>query len=66
MFWQAVASFSVFLFFHKLYTFQIIANVASIIVEETEEANQEHDVWVKLLFLIDFLCCGAILMPVVW
>ncbi|XP_069946922.1 protein GPR107 isoform X2 [Cherax quadricarinatus] len=45
---------------------QIIANVATIIVEETEEASQEHAVWVQLLFLIDFLCCGAILLPVVW
>lgn len=45
---------------------QIIANVATIIVEETEEANQEQAIWVELLFLIDFLCCGAILLPVVW
>ncbi|KAK3860033.1 hypothetical protein Pcinc_033883 [Petrolisthes cinctipes] len=45
---------------------QIVANVATIIVEETEEASQEHAVWVQLLFLIDFLCCGAILLPVVW
>ncbi|XP_045605389.2 protein GPR107 [Procambarus clarkii] len=45
---------------------QIIANVATIIVEETEEASQEHAAWVQILFLIDFLCCGAILLPVVW
>ncbi|XP_042891846.1 protein GPR107-like isoform X2 [Penaeus japonicus] len=45
---------------------QIIANVATIIVEETEEASQEHAVWVDLLFCFDFLCCGAILLPVVW
>ncbi|XP_063602592.1 protein GPR107-like isoform X2 [Penaeus indicus] len=45
---------------------QIIANVATIIVEETEEASQEHATWVELLFVLDFLCCGAILLPVVW
>jgi len=45
---------------------QIIANVAFIIVEETEEASAEHSMWQELLFLIDFLCCGAILLPVVW
>ncbi|KAG0724707.1 Protein GPR107 [Chionoecetes opilio] len=45
---------------------QIIANVATIIVEETEKSNQEHAVWVELLFVLDFLCCGAILLPVVW
>ncbi|XP_045115602.1 protein GPR107-like [Portunus trituberculatus] len=45
---------------------QIIANVATIIVEETEESNEEHAVWFQRLIVIDFLCCGAILLPVVW
>ncbi|XP_050691342.1 protein GPR107-like [Eriocheir sinensis] len=45
---------------------QIIANTATIIVEETEESNKDHAQWVTLLFVIDFLCCGAILLPVVW
>ncbi|KAK7070701.1 hypothetical protein SK128_017988 [Halocaridina rubra] len=45
---------------------QIIANVATIIVEETEEATPEHDTWMTLLILVDFLCCAAILLPVVW
>ena len=48
------------------FLFQIIANVAMIIVEETEEASQEHAVWKDMLVLFDFLCCGAILLPVVW
>lgn len=51
---------------HNSPSLQIIANVATIIVEETEEASQEHAMWVELLFLLDFLCCGAILLPVVW
>ncbi|KAL7647114.1 UNVERIFIED_CONTAM: hypothetical protein RMT77_002372 [Armadillidium vulgare] len=45
---------------------QIIANVATIIIEETEEWNPDRVTWVQLLFLIDFLCCVAILLPVVW
>ncbi|KAA0203739.1 hypothetical protein HAZT_HAZT004874, partial [Hyalella azteca] len=45
---------------------QIIANVASIIIEETDEWDPEHAVWARLLFLVDFLCCAAILLPVVW
>ncbi|XP_076060012.1 protein GPR107 isoform X2 [Oratosquilla oratoria] len=45
---------------------QIIANVATIIIEETEEASARHDEWKKLMLAIDFLCCGAILFPVVW
>ncbi|MCL4130154.1 UNVERIFIED_CONTAM: hypothetical protein GTU68_014515, partial [Idotea baltica] len=45
---------------------QIIANVATIIIEETEEWNPDRMTWIQLLFLIDFLCCVAILLPVVW
>ncbi|KAF2365393.1 Lung seven transmembrane receptor-like [Trinorchestia longiramus] len=45
---------------------QIIANVASIIIEETDEWDPEKAVWARLLFLVDFLCCAAILLPVVW
>ena len=45
---------------------QIVANVATIIIEETDEWNPEQQIWERLLFLIDFLCCAAILLPVVW
>ncbi|KAM9117100.1 LOW QUALITY PROTEIN: protein GPR107 [Pangshura tecta] len=44
---------------------QVLANVAYIILESTEEATTDHELW-KILFLVDLLCCGAILFPVVW
>ncbi|XP_066516534.1 protein GPR108 [Hoplias malabaricus] len=45
---------------------QVLANVAYIIIEETEEASSEYALWRQVLFLVDLICCGAILFPVVW
>ncbi|XP_037399272.1 protein GPR108 [Pygocentrus nattereri] len=45
---------------------QVLANVAYIIIEETEEASSEYVLWREILFLVDLICCGAILFPVVW
>jgi len=45
---------------------QVLANVADIIIEESEEGAVEHRTWRNVFILVDFLCCGAILFPVVW
>ncbi|XP_040041447.2 protein GPR108 [Gasterosteus aculeatus] len=45
---------------------QVLANVAFIIIESTEEGTSEYYLWKEILFLVDLLCCGAILFPVVW
>ncbi|CAB1318945.1 unnamed protein product, partial [Coregonus sp. 'balchen'] len=45
---------------------QVLANVAYIILESTEEGTTEYGLWKEVLFLVDLLCCGAILFPVVW
>lgn len=45
---------------------QVLANVAYIIMESTEEGTTEYSLWKDSLFLVDLLCCGAILFPVVW
>ncbi|XP_043914078.1 protein GPR107-like [Protopterus annectens] len=45
---------------------QVLANVAYIIIESTEEGTTEYVLWMEVLFLVDLLCCGAILFPVVW
>ncbi|CAH1787948.1 unnamed protein product [Owenia fusiformis] len=45
---------------------QILANVAQIIIEETEEGESQYTTWKEVLILVDLLCCGAILFPVVW
>ncbi|KAK5873312.1 hypothetical protein PBY51_018362 [Eleginops maclovinus] len=45
---------------------QVLANVAYIIIESTEEGSIEYYLWKEILFLVDLICCGAILFPVVW
>ncbi|KAM9362937.1 protein GPR108 [Symphorus nematophorus] len=45
---------------------QVLANVAYIIIESTEEGSSEYYLWKEILFLVDLICCGAILFPVVW
>ncbi|XP_067416518.1 protein GPR108 isoform X2 [Emydura macquarii macquarii] len=45
---------------------QVLANVAYIIIESSEEGSSDYTSWKEILFLVDMLCCGAILFPVVW
>ncbi|XP_013788341.1 protein GPR107-like isoform X1 [Limulus polyphemus] len=45
---------------------QFLANVAEIIMEESEEGEAQHTTWREVFILVDLLCCGAILFPVVW
>lgn len=45
---------------------QVLANVAYIITEESEAGQVAHMTWNEILILVDLLCCGAILFPVVW
>ncbi|XP_078285647.1 protein GPR108 [Rhinoraja longicauda] len=46
--------------------FQVLANTAYIIIESTEEGTTDYALWKEILFLVDLICCGAILFPVVW
>lgn len=45
---------------------QVISNVAYIILEESEQGEIGHNFWKEVFVLIDLVCCGAILLPVVW
>ncbi|XP_069799754.1 protein GPR107 [Dendropsophus ebraccatus] len=45
---------------------QVLANVAYIIIESTEEGTTDSGLWKEILFLVDLMCCGAILFPVIW
>ncbi|CAK1588495.1 unnamed protein product [Parnassius mnemosyne] len=45
---------------------QVVANVAEIIIAESEEGAAEHNAWRDLFIFVDLLCCGAISFPVVW
>lgn len=40
--------------------------MAEIIIAESEEGEKEHQTWRMIFMLVDLLCCGAILFPVVW
>ncbi|GIY55939.1 protein GPR107 [Caerostris extrusa] len=44
---------------------QVLANVAKIIMEESEEGQSQHYTWREIFILVDLICCGAILFPVV-
>ncbi|ESP00238.1 hypothetical protein LOTGIDRAFT_200945 [Lottia gigantea] len=45
---------------------QILDQVAWVIVEESDEGLSRHTTWKQIFFVVDLLCCGAILFPVVW
>jgi len=45
---------------------QIIANVAYVIIDSSEEAALNYGTWKKVLIFVDLLCCGAIIFPVMW
>ena len=45
---------------------QVVANVALVISESTEEGYASYKKWYEITLLVDLLCCGAILLPVVW
>lgn len=50
----------------SVYFLQILANVAEIIIAESEEGDIERRTWRDIFMLVDLICCGAILFPVVW
>ncbi|CAH1977619.1 unnamed protein product [Acanthoscelides obtectus] len=45
---------------------QVLANMAEIILEESEEGDREYLAWKHFVTSVDLLCCGCILFPVVW
>jgi hypothetical protein len=45
---------------------QILDNIALIIIEETAPGSQEWFTWKDVFRLVDIICCGAILIPIIW
>nr|QVK45773.1 G protein-coupled receptor [Proales similis] len=45
---------------------QLLAITAYIFLEEIEEGDAVYLTWRQLFFLLDLICCAAILFPVVW
>ncbi|KAK9731916.1 Lung seven transmembrane receptor [Popillia japonica] len=52
--------------FMAIIPLQVLANMAEIILEESEEGAREYRAWQDVFILVDLLCCGFILFPVVW
>ncbi len=44
----------------------MLANVATIVLAESEQGASRYDRWKEVLIVVDLLCCAAILLPVVW
>ncbi len=45
---------------------QILAITAYIFLEEKEEGEAVYVTWRQMFFLLDLICCGLILFPIVW
>jgi hypothetical protein len=45
---------------------KILAVVAQIFLEEKEESDVVYATWRQIWFIVDLLCCGAIIFPIVW
>lgn len=45
---------------------QIIANIAFIILESSEEAQANYENWQEIFIFVDLICCGAIMFPIIW
>lgn len=45
---------------------QVFANVAAIVLEEASEGSAARERWRTVGLLVDVVCCGAILFPVMW
>ncbi|KAK6195472.1 hypothetical protein SNE40_000897 [Patella caerulea] len=45
---------------------QVLEQVAWVIIEESDEGQFRYTTWKQIFFVVDLLCCGAILFPVVW
>jgi len=45
---------------------QILDNIAMIIIEESAPGSQGWFTWKDIFRLVDIICCGAILIPIIW
>ncbi|XP_077300928.1 protein GPR107 [Arctopsyche grandis] len=45
---------------------QVIANVAEIIIDESEEGAVQYNAWSYTFILLDLMCCTTIIFPIIW
>ena len=51
---------------YRWWLFQVLAVVAQVFLEEKEESDVVYVTWKQIFFVVDLLCCGAIIFPIVW
>lgn len=52
--------------FALVLSLQVVANIATIIIEETSEGSRRHSTWRSISLLVDLICCAAIIFPIMW
>jgi len=45
---------------------QVLANVASLVIDEEDTADEGFFAWQSMFIMIDIICCCAVLVPIVW
>ena len=45
---------------------QVLANIAEVLIGESGPFSQDWLNWGQLMFLIDVICCCAVLLPIIW
>jgi len=45
---------------------QILDNIALIIIEENAPGSYSFGTWTNIFRFVDIICCGAILIPIIW
>lgn len=45
---------------------QILDNVAMVIMDETAPGSQGWVTWKDIFKVVDIICCGAVLIPIIW
>jgi len=45
---------------------QLLDNLALIVIEETAPGSQGFLTWKDIFRIVDIICCGAILIPIIW
>ncbi|VDM31010.1 unnamed protein product [Hydatigera taeniaeformis] len=45
---------------------QVFANIATIVINETEQGAKRFALWNEIFTVVDLLCCAGVLFPVIW
>ncbi|VDO01003.1 unnamed protein product [Rodentolepis nana] len=45
---------------------QVFANIATIVINETEQGATRFTLWNEIFTVVDLLCCAGVLFPVIW